>query len=72
MKLSNFAMARRIVDERIRIATKIETARIGVTIDGTYQDDAMVELVRPLVLGELRAQVRRLDADLAALGITVD
>lgn len=43
----------------------------AVIIDGVAQDDTIVELVRPIVLGELRARVRRLDADLAQLGIEV-
>lgn len=40
-----------------------------MTIDGTRLDEPMVALVRPVILTELRARVRRIDADLAQLGV---
>lgn len=54
------------------LTTSIEGARIGVTVDGTYQDDETVELVKPMVLGLLRQRLRRLYLDLEAQGIRIE
>lgn len=68
MKLADFYTVQLLVSERSRLQTKL-TAKLGVTIGGTYQDDAIVELVRPIVAGEMRAQISRIDADLRKLGV---
>lgn len=70
MKLANFSQASLLVSERRQLETKL-ISKIGVTLAGTYQDDDIVELVRPVVEAEIRARISRIDAELRLLGVEV-
>lgn len=59
-----------VVDGAIDVERKSPLAsHFHMTVDGVRLDDAMVALVRPVILGELRARIRMIDADLARLGV---
>lgn len=75
MNVSMLRMVNRTVEEREELLKLIEalTARkLNVTIDGNRQDETITELVLPVILGELRARVRRADLDLEGMGVEVD
>jgi len=76
MRIENFRMVHEAVIERdrlLRLICQIEDGQgLGVTFNGTSQDEPVVGLVRPIVLGDLRAKLRRCDDDLRVLGVEVD
>lgn len=45
---------------------------LNVLIQSTYQDDALIEAVRPAVLAELNARLAAIDAELLALGVDIE
>ena len=87
MRLAQLQMVARLADARRALLWQIDVlqakpadasehvlgkAPFVITIDGERQDDTILELVRPVVIKELRARVRTLDRDLEALGVAVD
>lgn len=71
MKLANIHIVSRCADARARLIHDRDHAKFGVTIDGKYQDDAIVAAVRPIVVAEIDRRIAELDADLAALGVVL-
>lgn len=74
MKLEMFAIVSRTMTVRDKLIEQIgavETAErgLGVTIHGIYQDEAMLAVVRPVVLTELRARLASIDRDLVSYGV---
>jgi hypothetical protein len=45
---------------------------LGVTIRGTYQDDRLVNAVRPIVLDDISARIREIDKCLLELNVRAD
>lgn len=85
MKLARLQMVNRHAEERQALLRMIEVVgavprdeawdgerKFRITVDGVRLDEAAHAIVRPVLLGELRARVRRIDADLRSLGIEVD
>ncbi len=74
MKLSMFPIVKRTVEARERIENLIDRAEIGqlfVTVGGQQQDEAMSAVVKPVIIGELKARRASLDRDLEAYGVQV-
>ena len=75
MKLGHLAIVNRSVAEREQLLKMIESGSIGTTIvfAGTvWSDEAVDALVKPLVVGELRARLRRIEAALETMGVTLN
>lgn len=86
MKLARLEMVTRYAEERQAllhmiavVSTPADTDSIMppapkfcITVDGVRLAEPMLALVRPVLLGELRAQIRRIDADLKGLGVEVE
>ena len=75
MKLSMLPIVERTAKARDAIdlaIAAVEMDLVQVTIQGVYQDDAMVALIRPVVMGELKARRASLDRDLDSYGVKVD
>ncbi|WP_439539482.1 hypothetical protein [Sphingomonas sp.] len=70
MKLADFNSVDALISRRNRLSVQL-TCKLGVTIHGTYQEDDIVELVRPIVHRELKARIARIDAELVKLGVQV-
>lgn len=81
---SELPMLNRIVDARKALEHTLQSLRcrhnptsfqsgeyLCVTISGERQDDAILELVRPVIEAEIRARIASLDRDIEALGVTV-
>lgn len=77
-------MLNRIVDARKALECTLRALRcrhnpisgmsgeyLCVTISGERQDDAILELVRPIIEAEIKARIASLDRDIEALGVTV-
>lgn len=77
MNLTMLPMVNRIEGARQTVLRQIDAIadakdpQLTVTIDGVRQDDAIVMLVRPMVLGELRGRLNSLNTDLRAMGVNV-
>lgn len=81
MRLDSLPIVNRYAEARTRLLSQIrmvETPYEGLTqggpkyrilIDGELLGDDILALVRPVILNELRAQVKALDRDLTALGV---
>ena len=72
-----FPIVERTVAVRREIVKQIDLvegggSKLGGTIQGTYQDEAMLAVVRPHVVGELRARLFALDRDLRNYNITIN
>lgn len=84
MRLSSLSMVNRYAEARKALLHRIaivETPgdtgsalqpRFRVLVDGDLLDEPIVALVRPVLLRELRAQVKAIDRDLEALGVKID
>lgn len=75
MKLAALPMINCSAAERerlIRLREAVKADALQVTISGTYQDDAMAALVRPVVIGELTGRIRALERDLVGMGVDLD
>lgn len=73
MNISTLDMVNRNADARKAYLHQLSIlGSLTVAIDGVRQDDTIVELVKPVIAGELRARVRQIEADLASMGVTVD
>lgn len=84
MKLARLQMVNRHAEERQALLRMIEVVgtpsdnfsigqpKFCITVDAVRLDETMLALVRPVLLGELRARVRRIDADLKGLGVEVE
>lgn len=71
MDLAKLRMVNVAASERQQLLNDIETGKFGVTINGKYQDDVIVELARGIVVGELRARVRCIEDDLRQYGVLI-
>lgn len=71
MKLERLPMVMQAATERQRLLDQLDTPEIQLSIDGAVQDSAMIEFLRPMILGEIRARVRRIEDDLTALGVQI-
>ena len=71
MKISNFAVAEQLVSQRKKLVSDWHLANtsLGVTIRGSYQDDAFVDCCRPYAQAELQRRIADVDAQLTALGV---
>lgn len=85
MKLARLQLVNRHAEERQALLRMIDVVgtpsdaidnrgrpAFCITVDGVRLDETMLALVRPVLLGELRARVRRIDADLKGLGVEVE
>jgi hypothetical protein len=64
-------MAARAVTERNTLIEQRDKATLGVTINSKYQDELMLELVRPVVAAELTRRIGEIEADLRQWGVEV-
>lgn len=73
MKLGNLHMINRSVEERTKLQALLKAKTLAVQLfDGwstTHLDETYVELVRPIIEGEIRARIRRIEADLVGMGV---
>lgn len=69
MRRADFLKVQDLMLERHRCENELR-AKLGVTLGGTYQNDALVDAVRPVVHGILKAAIAEIDKKLAALGVT--
>ena len=75
MKLSHLALVTREAEELRRIAdalNAIENGLVDIVVAGKYQDDAMKELIKPVLVGELQARRAAIHRDLEAQGVDID
>lgn len=77
MKLSDLHQVELLGKRRHELAGKLAICTppsngLNVLIQSTYQDEAMVEAIRPAVLAELRARLAAVDAELNALGVETE
>ena len=72
MKIGNFDLVSRAMHARRQLIAKRDGAKIGVTLDGAYQDDEVVAAAKPAIVAVLDARIGEIDADLKSLGVTVD
>lgn len=72
MKLGAFPMVERLAKARAGLVHQIERGRIGITIDGTYQEPDMVARLSPAIHADIRAQIAEIDEDLRQLGVELD
>ncbi|MBA1157771.1 hypothetical protein [Microvirga mediterraneensis] len=52
-------------------ATLAATSGLGVTIQGRYQDEAMLDAVRRSVVNEFNRRIAEVDEELRSLGVEV-
>ena len=85
MRLDSLSTVSRIAEARYGLLRQIELVeavpaddvpvhnhKFSMVIDGNRLGPEFVALVRPIVVRELRAQVKELERDLEALGVKVD
>lgn len=72
MKIGNFPLVARAVTARLELVKKREQGKVEVVIDGVYQDQAMIERVKPAVASELMLRIQELDEDLRQMGVVID
>ncbi|MBB3691465.1 hypothetical protein [Sphingomonas sp. BK580] len=76
MKIADVSRAKRLIDERLTLATRrddVERGNIlGVTLSGEYQDKDMLNAVRPWVAAELQRRIDGIEHELDGLGVTID
>lgn len=74
MKLSMFPIVKRTIatrDQLEQLIAEVEIGRLQVSIAAQVQDEAMIALVKPVVLRELKGRLASLDRDLEAYGVQV-
>lgn len=74
MKLSMFPIVKRTIatrDQLEQLIAEVEIGRLQVSIAAQVQDEAMIALVKPVVLMELKGRLASLDRDLEAYGVQV-
>lgn len=74
MKLSMFPIVKRTIATRgqlEQLIAEVEIGRLQVSIAAQAQDEAMIALVKPVVLMELKGRLASLDRDLEAYGVQV-
>jgi hypothetical protein len=79
MKLSDFENLNKLVLIRNGLKEKIDIVSnngkypngLGVTIQGSYQDSYILDVVRPVVLDQLNERLRLVDEQIIALGVNV-
>lgn len=59
----------KLIAQRVKV---IAGEWLGVTIQGTYQDDDMVEFTRPAVIHVLNDRITAIEVRLVELGLTID
>lgn len=76
MKLCHLAMAQRAVSERARLTALRDNGQLAVIIRigsglGVTEDcdQAMIDLVRPVVAAELDRRIAEIEGDLASYGV---
>lgn len=77
MKLSSFDRAKVLVDERTALLHQVDLVTrscdknriLGVTIQGYYQDAGMLDVLRPVIITELRRRLEPLEVELTAIGL---
>lgn len=72
MRLASLPLINRGVAERDRLLhlrASVENDKLQILVVSTYQDDAMVALVRPVVVREINARLYVIEAELRALGL---
>lgn len=75
MKLNDIQQAKMLDDQRREPAFNITLVRgngLGVTIQGSYQDDEILDAVREHVVAVLESRIDRIDDDLRAIGVDVE
>lgn len=75
MKLAEIQRAEQLALDRERLIDlreKAASGRMGITIDGTYQDAGIVDAARMSVAGEYLARIVRIDAELLSLGVEIE
>lgn len=75
MKLAMLPIVQRTVKARNDIdelLAAIDLDMVQVIIRSTYQDDAMVALVKPVIVAELKARRTSLERDLESYGVVVE
>lgn len=70
MRLVDFDTVDELMLRRRALEDQLQ-AKLGVTLHGRYQEDDIVELVRPVVHRELRARIACIDAELVKLGVRI-
>ena len=74
MKLSIFPIVKRTIATRDQLEqpnAEVEIGRLQVSIAAQVQDEAMIALIKPVVLMELKGRLASLDRDLEAYGVQV-
>lgn len=74
MKLSMFPIVKRTIatrDQLEQLIAEVEIGRLQVSIAAQVQDEAMIALIKPVVLMELKGRLASLDRDLEAYGVQV-
>lgn len=76
MRLSDFATVRDLMQKRSALCLQRDNIEadqgrgiLGVTIQGVYQDEELVDRIRPAVLDTLANRIAAIDDKLAALGV---
>lgn len=77
MKTSDFRTVLALMSSRSALLTDIAHAEdgkggLGVTLQGRYQDDDLLDRVRPVVLRVLSDRLSDVNKELLALGVEVD
>lgn len=73
MKLEDFGKVHALAKRRAELKGQVELVEgkgLGVTIQGRYQDDDMVDVARPCILNELQGRIDDIERELIALGVT--
>lgn len=74
MRLADIERANSLMTKRQSLendATLAATSGLGVTIQGRYQDEAMLDAVRRSVVNEFNRRIAEVDEELRSLGVEV-
>lgn len=71
LKHSDFATAEQLNAKRKGLVSDwhLATTSLGVTLQGRYQDDVILDCCRPAVQAELQRRIAEVDTQLTALGV---
>ena len=72
MELRNLELVNAAVALRRTLVLLRSCTIFDVVIAGKYQDDAMNDIVRPVVMGELERRIAVVTAELRGLGVVID
>lgn len=75
MKLEDIQQAKMLDDRRRELAFKITLVRgngLGVTIQGNYQDNEILDAVREHVVAVLESRIDGIDDELRAIGVDIE